>query len=41
MKLFIILGQDHQENCIAYGMHRMQIPQADTIEALQTFRIGR
>jgi Ribosomal protein L44 len=38
---FMFSGKDHQENRLAYGMYRLQIPQADTFEALQAFRIGR
>ena len=34
-------GQDHQEDCAAYGVHRVQIPQADSPEALQALRAGR
>lgn len=39
--LLCVLGQDHQENRPAYGMHRLQVPQASTIEALQALRVGR
>jgi hypothetical protein len=39
--MFNILGKDHKENCLTYGMYRMQIPQTSPIETLQTFRIGR
>lgn len=38
---YSILGQDHQEDCAAYGVHRVQIPQADSPEALQALRAGR
>lgn len=36
----MILGKDNQENRASYGMYWMQVPQTNTIETLQTFRIG-
>lgn len=38
--VFRLAGKDNKENRTPYGMYWMQVPQANSIEALQAFRIG-
>merc|ERR1711973_739485 len=34
-------SQDHKEDCIAYGMFRVQVPKTSATEKMQALRIGR